>query len=200
MPSEYYRLNTDKSWQSMLLENDRLLLSTQPHRDADVFQEKWGKKSIFKREREILIGDIARMAHDEKAPRRLNLIVGSSKVFFDFKDTAAMEAVVAQLQSQKNFAVETTNVSSFRASTPALIGLGISLFFGFVVYMDARTLESGSEIHISGRRRWMQQLLASLAGALGTNGTLLVFGGLALLSVVWMVRALRTPPREVVYS
>lgn len=200
MLTKLYPLVTEKSWRSLLIQNDRLLLMNNSHKTEQEFLDSYEKKGILKKKKEIDSNNIISFAHPENNARRLTITATTGKVFMDFASMHDLEEVADYLQKQRRFTSESKGVSTLRALTPSLIGLGLTALFTFIIYEDALILEDGGYVNTSGRRSLFKQLFAWLAEQLGSQNTLLVGAGIAVICLYFMFKAFKNPPKEVVYQ
>lgn len=200
MLTKLYPLITDKSWRSLLVQNDRLYLINNTYKTEQEFLDSYEKKGLLKKKKEIEVNSISSFSHPESTPRRLNINAATGKVFMDFASTSDLEEVADYLQKQRRFTAETKGIGKFKAISGSLIGLAVTAFITFVVYQDALVLESGGYVETSGRRSLYKMLFAWLAENLGSRNTLIVGGLVGLICLYFMYKALQNPPNEVVYQ
>ncbi len=200
LTKQLFPLVTEKSWQSLLIQDGKLLLINTRYKTEADFVTAYEKKSIFRKKKEIAVNDITRLAHPENKPKRLFITAQGKKVFIDFANQSELEEVTSYLREQQKLTPTTQGVGKFRAITPSLIGLGLTAVFTFVVYEDALTLEEGGSISTSGRNGLFKMLFAWLAEQLGPQNTLIAGVVLAVVCLFFMFKALQNPPNEVVYE
>jgi hypothetical protein len=71
---------------------------------------------------------------------------------------------------------------------------------GWIIYDEAKTLEAGGRIEISGRRALIKRALVWIAETLGSNGTLIAAGLLSVVFIYFLYKRFKAPPNQVVYA
>jgi hypothetical protein len=199
-----FDLKNEKNWKSLLLTDDSILLVNKSYSTADEFLEKFNEKGFLKQRLEISLFDIKEIRHPEKggSAARINYLRKSKGINLDLifaSETEQQEFVNAVSKMKKMIAI-TGQISVLRAIGPALIGLAITALFTFIIYSDAEIIEMGGEVDTSGRRSLYKQLFAWLGEKLGTLGTLIAGGAIALLCIYFIYKNLQSRPLEVIYS
>ena len=189
---------------SIILKNKRdvtygvengLAFATGPGTDPDDFSAE----ALRRARAEVLpCRDLTEVRLHEDARHTVKLLVkgrpGDLKVMFvDTYDAEAQrdftDAVVAEMRP-------TTRVGSSSLRTdllaPLLVGLVVAVIGGIVVSdamgMDDETFQPGGR---AGKARRNAAVFAKIAKALGTTGSILIFGALLLLCVSWAVYVVR---------
>lgn len=72
-----------------------------------------------------------------------------------------------------------------------IVGLLISGILTFAIFMTARQIEAGTHLTYTGRRAASKQLLAEIAEALGTTGSLAVGLPVVAMFGLWLVLRIR---------
>ncbi len=184
-----------------MIQNGRLYLMNNSYKTEQEFLDSYEKKGLFKKKKEIKISSISSFAHPETKPKRLRITSTSGKLWMDFANTQDLAEVADYLQKERRFTPETKGVSTFRAITPSLIGLGLTILFTFIIYEDAVTLEEGSYVDTTaGFRPLNNKLYVWLAKKLGSQNTLFTGAAIALVCLYFMFKAFKHPPNEVVYQ
>ncbi len=199
--NQVFLLTNEKSWKSLLVEDDRLLLISSSYSTPAEFLEGYhdeGIKRLLKTKKEILIGGISGMKHPQEG-NTLHLF-GLSEETLEFSNEQEMEAVAQYLSKKRGFQSQTESMSFWNSIKSPAIGLVLIFIFGFVLYMDAKKLEGGGTVDTGGRRAWVKQIIASVAGFLGVTGSILVTVAAALVCFYLIWRRIKTPPNEVVYN
>jgi hypothetical protein len=201
--NEVFALNNEKSWQALYLTDDKLFVINRSYDNPEAFIKGYNDEGLgrfLKSKKEIEVFAISELQHDEKEPVELNIRHDGKKTMLKFKSSADLQAVTTFLSTQKKFTYKTHQLSPIKAIQSQLIGVGLTLVFGWVLYDEAKTIEAGGTIEISGRRALTRRLMAWLAEQLGTTGILLV-AGLALAACGYFIyKNLKTPPNQVVYA
>ena len=200
--NQVFPLNNDKSWKSVLVQNDRLLLINKSYSEPEEFIKGYdddGLGRLLKKKQEITLFEISSISHAEK-DNDLTVTTASSSTELEFANENDMQAVVNYISQQKKFNPSTETMSTFNAIKGPGLGLIISVFFGWVIYDEAKTLEAGGELDTTGRRALFKKIFAFLAETLGSTGTLIVAGLAAVVCLYFLYKRLKTPPNVVVYS
>lgn len=200
--NQVFPLNNDKSWKSVLVQNDRLLLINKSYSEPEEFikgYEDEGLGRLLKKKQEMTLFEISSISHAEK-DKDLTITTASSSTELEFANENDMQAVVNYISQQKKFNPSTETMSTFNAIKGPGLGLIISVFFGWVIYDEAKTLEAGGELDTTGRRALFKKIFAFLAETLGSTGTLIVAGLAAAVCLYFLYKRLKTPPNVVVYS
>ncbi|WP_315822574.1 hypothetical protein [Paraflavitalea speifideaquila] len=143
---------------------------------------------------------ITELQHAEKEPVELNIRHDGKKTMLKFSNSADLQAVTTFLSAQKKFTYKTHQLSLIKAIQSQLIGVGLILLFGWVLYSEAQTIEAGGSIDTSGRRALTKRLMAWVAETLGSQGVLIVSGVALAACGYYIYRNLKTPPNQVVYA
>jgi len=200
LTKQLFPLTNDKSWRSLLIRDGNLYLINQNYKTDDDFWEGYQKKGLLKKKKEVVIANISKLAHPEKNGRRLDVVASDGKFFMDFANENDLMEVTDYLQKERRLTATTNTVSTFKAISPSLIGLGLTALFTYVIYQDALVLEDGYTIDTSGRRSLFKLLFAWLAEKLGSQGTLIAGGVIGVICLYFLFKAMRNPPNEVVYE
>jgi hypothetical protein len=115
----------------------------------------------------------------------------------DSKAGEILQAILAQ--SGRNFQPAQEEISFMEAIVPPLILGAICGALWAAVYFSAADMEGGKEVEVKGfRRRGLQRMAIWVAQLLGTNGTIALGIGLAVLFIGWAaMRIIRRPERTV---
>jgi len=143
---------------------------------------------LLKEKKEIEFFEITGLKHEEDVSNELCIFYNGNDITLEFLDPKDMELVAAFLGSQRKFARNTERMSAFQAIKGPGIGLLITLALGWIVYEEAKTLEAGGTIEISGRRAFVKKMLVWIAEILGSNGTLIVAGLLAAVFIYFIYK------------
>lgn len=202
--NQLFRLQNEKNWKSLLLTPDTIMLVNKVYKTAEEFTEKFHEKEFLKQRLEISLADVLQLSHPEKEGNTAKLFytAKNKKTGLDLilTDTMAQQQFVASIVQSRRLTSNTSQVSVMRAIGPSLLGLGLTALFTFVVYEYAETYEYGGTPDFSGRRSLYKRLFAWLGEMLGTQGTLLAGGAIALLCIYFIYKNLKARPMEVVYS
>lgn len=201
--NQVFALNNEKSWQSLLVTDDKLFLINKTYSNPNDFMkgyEDGGLGRLLKSKKELEVQYITGLQHAEKDPTQLTLQYEGKKVMLQFKNYNDLQAVTTWLAAQKKFSSETQQLSTWKAIQSPVIGLALSLLFGWVLFGEAQTIEAGGSIEISGRRALVKRLMAWLAETLGTQGVLIVAGLAVVACAYFIYKNMKTPPNQVVYA
>jgi hypothetical protein len=201
--NQVFPLNNNKSWKSVLIQEDKLLLINKSYDSPDEFikgYEDEGLGRLLKQKKEINFSEINSLAHGEKEADELTLHHNSDTTVLEFSDNKDLAATVDHIAARKQFTPQSGQVGSWKAIQSPVIGLGLVALFGWIVYGEAKTLESGGTIEITGRRRLYKQLFAWLADKLGSTGTLILASLLAVACLYFIYTRLKRPPSQILYS
>lgn len=200
--NQVFALTNDKSWKSVLVQNDRILLINKSYSNPEEFikgYEDDGLGRLLKKKQEITLFEISSISHAEK-DKDLTITTSSSSTELEFENENDMLELANYITREKKFNPTTETMSTFNAIKGPGLGLLITLFIGWVVYDEAKTLEAGGELVTTGRRALFKKLFAFLAETLGSTGTLIVAGLLTLVFLYFIYKKFKTPPNVVVYS
>ncbi|TYA78444.1 FeoB-associated Cys-rich membrane protein [Seonamhaeicola marinus] len=91
--------------------------------------------------------------------------------------------------------VELKDYSIFKQVIPELITLAIATVLSVITYIAALEIEGGGTVKTSGRRAFFKKIIAAIAEALGTTGTIIV--GLIVLGVIayLLVKKIQNPKK-----
>lgn len=200
--NQVFPLINDKSWQSLLLTDDKLFVINRSYDNPDEFMKGYydeGLGRLLKRKKEIDVQYITGMQHAEKDPLELT-IVQEKNIMLKFRNKADLAEVASWLAAKRHFQKNTQQLSPLKAIQGQLIGLALVALFAFVLYDEAKTLEEGGSIDFSGRRAGMKRIMAWVAEQLGTQGVLIVTAAGVLAIGYFIYKNLQTPPNKVVYA
>lgn len=201
--NKVFDLTNEKSWKSVYVTGDKLYLITKSYSTPEEFMkgfEDTGLARLLKQKKEIDVQSITSLQHAEKTPSDLTIHYDNTKETLEFNKQADLEEVTTFLSAQKKFATSTGQLSTFKALQAPLFGLLITVLVGWILYGEAKTLEEGGTIEITGRRAGSKRLFAWLAETLGTNGVLLVSALAVLVCGYFIYKNLKTPPNQVTYA
>lgn len=202
--NQHFKLQNDKTWKTLLVTDDSLLLVNKSYSSAEEFLEKFQEKGLLKQRLELSVLDISKITHPEKRSNTAAITYSakndSKTLPLIFENEDEKEQFVQSLAGKRKFTGEPMQVSVLKAIGPSLIGLAVTAFLTFVVHMDAQIIENGGEVNTSGRRSLFKKLFAWLGEQLGTQGTLIAGGVIALICLYFVYRNLQSRPVEIVYS
>lgn len=198
-----FKLHNEKNWKCLLLTSDSIMLTNKSYNTVDEFLEKFNEKGFLKQRLEISLLDVQEVRHAEKGgvAARVNYTQKkNTNLDLTFGSEAEQQEFVNFIAKERKFVLTTNQVSVIRVIGPSLLGLGLTALFTFITYMDADIYESGGYVDTSGSRSLYKKLFAWLGETLGTQGTLIAGGAIALLCLYFIYRNLKLRPMEVVYS
>jgi hypothetical protein len=201
--NQVFSLNNNKSWKSVLVQDDRLLLINKSYDNPDEFLKGYddeGLGRLLKQKKEINFLEITSLKHGEKEADELTLHHNSDTTALEFSNNEDLAATVEHIATKKQFTRQSGQVGTWKAIQSPIIGLGLVALFGWIIYGEAKTLENGGTIEITGRRRLYKQLFAWLADKLGSTGTLVVTALLAAACLYFIYTRLKRPPNQILYS
>ncbi len=201
--NQVFSLNNNKSWKSVLVQEDKLFLINKSYDNPDEFikgYEDEGLGRLLKQKKEINFFEITSLAHGEKEADELTVHYNSDTVILEFSSNKDLAATVEYLATKKQFSRQSGQLGIWKAIQSPVIGLGLVSLFGWIIYGEAKTLENGGTIEITGRRRLYKQLFAWLADNLGSTGTLVVTALLAVTCLYFIYTRLKKPPSQILYS
>lgn len=202
--NQLFKLHNDKGWKTLLVTDNSLMFVNKSYDSADEFLEKFNEKGLFKDRLELSVLDVTKIVHAEKNANTATITYTnkdkSKELPLIFADILEMEKFVEGITKQRKMMASTNQVSVLKAIGPSLIGLVVTAFLTWVVYMDAEIIESGGEVDTSGRRSLYKKLFAWLGEQLGTQGTLIAGGAIGLICLYFIYKNLQSRPNEVVYS
>lgn len=196
-----FSLFNDKSWKTLLVENDRLLLSTgkysTPIEFLDAYNEE-GIKKWLRTKKEILIPDIMELKLPEGSSRLQ--IKGMINETLEFGNAEEAEGVAEFVSKKRGLQPRIDRMSLWSSIQTPVIGLVITFILGFVLYMDAKKISEGGVLDTSGRKAWINNLIVAVAESLGVTGSIIatVLCALVFFYLIW--RKIQQPPNETVYS
>jgi hypothetical protein len=201
--NKVFNLTNEKSWKTVYVTGDKLYLINKSYNTPEEFMkgfEDTGLARLLKSKKEIDVLSITGLQHAEKTPKDLTILYVTTKETLEFDKQADMEEVAAFLAGEKKFTSSAQQLSTFKAIQSPLLGLLITVLAGWILYGEAKTLEEGGTIEITGRRAGSKRLFAWLAETLGTNGVLLVSALAVLACGYFIYKNLKTPPNQVSYQ
>ncbi len=202
--NQLFKLNNEKGWKTLLLTADSLLFVNKSYSAEDEFLEKFNEKGLFKERLELSVLDVTKITHPEKQGSIATINYLSKEkdkeLALTFESEAEMEQFIKEVSKHRKMTASVSEVSVFKAIGPSLIGLGITSFCTWVVYMDAQIIENGGEVNTSGRRSLFKKLFAWLGEQLGTQGTLIGGGLIGLVCLYFIYKNLQSKPKQVVYE
>ena len=201
--NKVFSLENEKSWKSVYVNTEKVRLITKSYSDSGDFMKGFEDESLgrlLKQKKEIDISSITGLQHAEKNPTELNILHDGQKTALEFSNENDLQEVTTFLASQRKLAGSTSQLSTFKAIQTPLIWLALSLIIGYVLFDEARTLEEGGTITISGRRAGVKRLFAWLADTLGTTGVLAVAGVAVAACAFFIYKNMKTPPNQVTYA
>lgn len=197
-----FALTNDKSWKSVLVENDRLLLINRSYSNATEFLDGYndtGLSKLLKSKKEILIQDIAGMKHDEKQAQKLVINYNGKKTTLEFASGEDLRTAAGFIAAKRQLRSNVETKTTWQAIQNPGIGLLVTLAMTWVLYTEAQTIEAGGIIETEGRRAWVKKLFANLAELLGTQGVLIVGAVATGVCLYFMFKRFSNPPNQVVY-
>ena len=198
--SQLFKLRNEKNWKSLLLTDDSLLLVNKSYSSPEEFQEK----GLLKQRLELSVQDVIKITHPEKQSNTATVtynVKHNSKVLpLVFENETEQEKFVQTVVAKRKFTGTASQVSVLKAIGSPLIGLAVTAFLTFVIHLDAEIIENGGEVNTSGRRSLYKKLFAWLGGQLGTQGTLIAGGIIALICLYFIYKNLQSRPNEIVYA
>jgi preprotein translocase subunit Sss1 len=198
-----FLLNNEKSWKTVLVESDRLLLINKRYSTPAEFMEGYndeGLGRLLKEKKELLIYNISAVKHEENEPEKLTLTYSGKEITLEFANAMELEAVATFIAGAKKLSRQVETMSTFAAIKSPAIGLLVTGIIGWLVYTEAKTLEAGGTIDTSGRRALVKKMFAGIAELLGSTGALIAAGAVALLFAYFIFKKMKTPPNQVVYA
>jgi len=201
--NQVFGITSDKSWKSLLVTDDRLLLMNKNYSNPEEFMKGSNDESLgkfLKEKKEIEFFEITGLKHEDDVTNELCIYYNGNDITLEFSDPKDMELVAAYLASQRKFARNTETMTALQAIKGPGIALLITLVLGWIIYDEAKTLEAGGSIEISGRRAIYKRIFAWLAEVLGSNGTLITVGIISAVAIYFLYRRFKTPPNQVVYA
>ncbi len=202
--NQLFKLNNEKGWKTLLVTDDSLRFVNKSYSTADEFLEKFNEKGLFKERLEIAASDVIKIKHPEKHADDLTITYQkaskSAELEIKFESMAEMEQFIQTVSKHRKMVSSVSEVSTFKAIGPSLIGLGVTALLTWIVYMDAQVIENGGEVNTSGRRSLYKKLFAWLAEQLGTQGTLIAGGIIGLICIYFVYKNLQSKPTQVVYE
>ncbi len=201
--NQVFSLTNDKSWKTLLVTTDRLLMMNKNYSNPEDFMKGYNDESLaklLKDKKEIEFFEITGLKHEENDANELSISYNGKDITVEFSDSKDMQMVAAYLASQRKFASNTETMSAMQAIKAPGIGLLITLALGWIVYEEAKTLEAGGSIEISGRRALVKRILVWFAETLGSTGTLIAAGLLTAVFLYFIYKRFKTPPNQLVYA
>lgn len=199
-----FALVNDDSWKSVLVENDRILLINKSYSQAEEFIKGYEDESLnrlLKKKKEILFLSISSISHPEKS-KDLTITTSDSSTKLEFDNETDMHTVATFIAKHRNLKSNVETMSTFNAIKGPGLALPITVVLGYFMYEEAKIFEAGGEVNTSGggRRVFYKKLFAFLAEKLGSTGTLIVVGAVALFCIYLIYKRFQKPPNVVVYS
>lgn len=200
--NDVFALKNAKSWKSLLLHENQILLSDSSFTDANAFLEKFNKKSIFTNTKAIDCSSIVQLTHkDVEQPSTLTLKYNKNKTedieFANEAETASFANALAGVL-QFNQSVET--LSTARAVQGPIIGMVVCAAVGWLLHHEASIIEAGGTIEITGRKKLFKQTIATISETLGTTGS--IIAALVAIAVCgyFAYNRYKNPPKEIIYK
>ncbi|MEO7312633.1 MAG: hypothetical protein ABIX01_19765 [Chitinophagaceae bacterium] len=198
--NKLFALQNEKSWRTAFIDDIQILLINKRYDTMGDFMKGFDEKGILKQKATIVTSTITAMEHPESAPKQLTLTAASKRQMLQFTSEDDLNTVTAFLSKQNNLRPETTKISTFKAISPALLGLVLTAVFTFIIYEDALIIEGGDEVDTSGRRSIYRKLFAWAAEKLGSQGTLIAGGLFGAVCLYFIFKAFKNPPNKVLYQ
>lgn len=202
--SQIYALQNDKSWKTAYVDDTIIRLVNERYKTTEEFNEKYEAKGFLKSRLEISILDITAVAHKESDASSVTITYSGKKEdmqqAFEFAGSDERDEFIRTVIKPRNLQLQSGKMPWHKAIGPSVLGLFLVIVFGAITYFDAKALEAGEEVDVSGRRSLYKRLFAWLAELLGTTGSIAVFGGLALVCCYFIYKNIKTPPNMVIYS
>jgi len=202
--SQLFKLQNEKTWKTLLLNDDNLMLVNKSYNTIEEFTEKYNEKGLLKERLEIAVAGITKIAYPEKESWKASITytINSKEKTLElvFSSAEEQDQFVTTVSKAQKLLASTTQVSTWKAISPFVIGLIITAFFTFLTYADAAIIEAGDEVDTSGRRSLYKKLFAWLGGVLGTQGAIAVGAVIGLVCIYFIYKRLQSKPNEIVYS
>ena len=126
--------------------------------------------------------------------------LAKQKIYVNFQHKKDLLEVADYIKQQQRFTAEIRNVSKWKAALPSLMLLSFIAILTYAVYADAITLEAGGDLTTTGPTAGSQRIFARLASNIGSQNALVIGTGLMAICLFYLYKALKTPPKEVVYQ
>ncbi|RYE16847.1 MAG: hypothetical protein EOP51_25060 [Sphingobacteriales bacterium] len=201
--NQLFKLQNQKTWKSLLLTDQAILVVNKSYSSEEEFLEKFSEKGMLKERLEISLLDVRRIAHAEQnntATITYPKKDSDTDLLLEFVSVADQQQFVQTVAKARQFNSDTQHVSTWKAISSPVIGLAITALFTYITYQDALIIEAGDEVDTSGRRSLYKQAFAWLGENLGTQGTLIAGGAIGLLCAFLIYKNLKSKPVEIVYS
>jgi len=201
---QLFKIRNEKSWRTLLLTETTLQLVNTDYKTIEDFKEKYEEKGFLKKRLEVSVLDISSIRHPKKNGTAVTITYSDkdkhTDLLLNFDSEADRDAFIATVSKPRNMVAGEGKQSRGKAILPSLVGLGITIFFTWIVYEDAWVLEQGGDIDTSGRRSLYKMAFKWLAEQLGTTGSLVAGGAISLVFLYFIYKNLQSPPEEVVYK
>src|ERR1700743_265134 len=115
--NQVFPLNNDKSWQSVLVTDEKLFVINRSYDNPDEFTKGYydeGLGRLLKSKKEIDVQYITGLQHAEKDPVDLT-IVHEKKITLRFRNSADMVEVATWLASKRHLKKDTQQLSPLKA-------------------------------------------------------------------------------------
>ncbi|RYY44549.1 MAG: hypothetical protein EOO06_17920 [Chitinophagaceae bacterium] len=201
--NQLFKLQNQKTWKTLLLTDDQILIVNKSYSTAEEFLEKFHEKGMLKERLEIALLDLRKISHPADShtatityPKKDS----DTSLVLEFNSIIEQQQFVSSVSQSRNFTASNEQVSVWKAISSPVIGLAVTALLTYITYQDALIIESGDEVDTSGRRSLYKKLFAWLAEMLGTTGTLIAGGLIILVCIGFIVKNLKARPQELVYS
>jgi hypothetical protein len=191
----------DEQWKSFLMDENGIQLSSKKHADSADMTSSIEKKSLISltKTKFLPFNTIEKVSHLENGDV-LTIHQEGKKVNLTFSDATVAQDVANEIADTRSFTCTQGSQSTVSALTPSLVGLAMTILFTFLINDMANDMAQGIPVDTSGRRAFVKQIMAWVAEALGSTGTLAVGTLLVGLCLYFMYKAYKNPANEFVYS
>ena len=191
----------DEHWKSFLMDENGIQLSSKKHADSADMTSSLEKKSLISltKTKFLPFNTIEKVSYLENGDI-LTIHHEGKKVDLTFSDATVAQEVATEIAQIRQLSLAQGSQSTMSALTPSLVGLAMTILFTFLINGMADDMAQGIPVDTSGRRAFIKQIMAWLAEALGSTGTLAVGTLLAGLCLYFMYKAYKNPANEFVYS
>jgi hypothetical protein len=198
-----FRLENEKSWKTLYVTADKVQLINKSYSTPGEFEKGFSDEGIgrlLKSKKEISVMNITGLQHAEKDPKELTILHEGKKEKLNFASSDDLREVTGYLSAVNKLSSQTEQVNTFKAIQSPLIGLGLTLVFGYLLFTEAQTIAEGGVIEITGRKRGFKRLMVWLAETLGTTGVLVCASAAAVACIFFIYKNMKAPPNQVTYA
>jgi hypothetical protein len=194
----------EKNWKSLMLTSDRMLVSSKKYADSQIFEEKFGEKSMLESKNEIPLNSINKLSREEQS----NVITfhynnennKETSIAYNFENVSSVAEVsdhfTEKLKFKKESVQQSANSAVIFPAIYALVGI-LGTWFLSSMASSGESMVSESGVR---RNRGIKMILGNVLDMLGTTGIIIVGSLISAYLIYSAYKTYKNPPSDLVYT